>query len=97
MMHDILIKTAELFDVTIAQLCAAGRCKDRVSEARFAAVYAARQLTHYSLQEIGAVLGGRDHTTILYAEQRATALAQSSRWFAERLAQLLPSQVGARD
>jgi chromosomal replication initiator protein len=89
MMHDILTKTAELFDVTINQLRAPGRCKARVSQARFAAVYAARRLTRYSQTEIGEVLGGRDHTTILNAERQAAALAQADPWFAERLAALL--------
>ena len=33
-------------------------------------MYLARQLTEYSLMEIGGQIGGRDHTTVIYATDK---------------------------
>ena len=37
-------------------------------------MYLARQLTHASLAEIGHAFGGKDHTTVLHAVQKISAL-----------------------
>ena len=34
------------------------------------AMYLLRKLTHHSLEEIGAFLGGRDHSTVQYAQNK---------------------------
>jgi chromosomal replication initiator protein len=47
--------------------------------ARQIAMYLARELTDASLSEIGAALGGKDHSTVVHAQQRIKALAQSDR------------------
>jgi chromosomal replication initiator protein len=39
-------------------------------------MYLARQLTHASLAEIGHAFGGKDHTTVLHAVQKITALIE---------------------
>ncbi len=36
-------------------------------------MYLARKLTNYSLEEIGAFMGGRDHSTVFYAEGKIAA------------------------
>ena len=39
-------------------------------------MYVARQLTHASLAEIGHAFGGKDHTTVLHAVQKISALLE---------------------
>jgi chromosomal replication initiator protein len=47
-----------------------GKRRTRViALARQISMYVARQLTRLSLEEIGGYFGGRDHSTVLYAEQ----------------------------
>lgn len=44
----------------------------KIAEPRQVAMYLLRDLTNASLPQIGAVLGGRDHTTVMYAIQKIT-------------------------
>lgn len=44
-----------------------------VSLPRQVAMYLARKLTPFSLQEIGGQIGGRDHSTVLHAERQVEA------------------------
>ena len=44
----------------------------RIAEPRQVAMYLLRQETNASLPQIGEVLGGRDHTTVMYAIQKIT-------------------------
>jgi chromosomal replication initiator protein len=44
----------------------------RIAEPRQVAMYLLRSETNASLPQIGAVLGGRDHTTVMYAIQKIT-------------------------
>ncbi len=75
-MNDILCRAANVFGVTIADLIGPRRTPDLV-QARFAAAYALRRhCQDMPLCAIGAVLGGRDHSTIINALRRAEALAQ---------------------
>jgi len=57
---------ADHFDVRIADIKKGGRSKI-IAYPRHVAMYLARTLTNYSLNEIGEHFGGRDHTTVLHA------------------------------
>jgi len=51
-----------------------GKARDkRTSTARQVAMFALREHQHLSLNEIGKLLGGRDHTTILHGCQKVTS------------------------
>ena len=54
-----------------------GRSRSRsIARPRQIAMYLIREETGTSLPQIGAVLGGRDHTTILYGCERITELIE---------------------
>jgi chromosomal replication initiator protein len=52
---------------------------------RQVAMYLLRQLTDMSLGEIGRTLGGRDHTTVLYACERVGARIASDAAFSDKV------------
>lgn len=70
--------TAEEFDITVDQLT--GRSKKRaLVHPRQIAMYLCRELTDLSLPRIGEEFGGRDHTTVIYAESKIKTAMQEHR------------------
>jgi chromosomal replication initiator protein len=74
-LRHLLAVTARYFGIAQATLTSKSRRASLV-QARSVVVHLARRLTDLSYAEIGRVLGGRDHSTIMHADQR----------FGERLA-----------
>ncbi len=71
----VLSAVAAHFGVTLDQLCGRRRTQGVVLP-RQVAMYLVRQLSQLSLVEIGQLLGGRDHTTVIYACEKIAALMQ---------------------
>ncbi len=70
MQTDLIGRVAALFDLTRAELTSATR-KRHIVEARQAAAWVLRHAyPRISLQTIGEQIGGRDHTTVIYAIAR---------------------------
>ncbi len=70
MRNDLIGRVADFFDLTRAELTGASR-KRHIVEARQAAAWVLRHAyPQLSLQTIGEQLGGRDHSTIIYAIAR---------------------------
>jgi chromosomal replication initiator protein len=65
----IMAATAEYFGVTMEDLCGSSRSRMFVN-ARQIAMYLCRELTDLSLPKIGAMFGGRDHTTVIHADRK---------------------------
>jgi chromosomal replication initiator protein len=66
--NDILEVVTAHFGLRVADLL--GRKRSRsISFPRQVGMYLARKLTPFSLEEIGAHFGGRDHSTVLHAER----------------------------
>jgi chromosomal replication initiator protein len=65
----ILGETAAYFGVTPDDLRSQNRSRPIV-QARQIAMYLVRELTDLSLPKVGALFGGRDHTTVLHAYQK---------------------------
>ena len=59
-------KVSEYFDIKLSDMRAKKRSK-AIAYPRQIAMYLARQLTDFSLPEIGDQFGGRDHTTVIHA------------------------------
>jgi chromosomal replication initiator protein len=63
---DIIGVVARHFDVRLTDLQSKKRSQS-IAMPRQVCMYLARNLTKHSLEEIGGHLGGRDHTTVMYA------------------------------
>lgn len=72
------------FGVTPFDIRGASR-KPEYAHPRIAAAYLLRSLTNLSFSEIAVRMGGRDHTTIIYAVKRAPQLAAKNPVYASRV------------
>lgn len=59
---------AEYFDVRVADL-KGNRKPKNIAQPRMIAMYLSREMTDLSLQDIGDVFGGRDHSTIIHGHR----------------------------
>lgn len=67
---------AEYFKIRVADLSSKNR-RQSITRPRQIAMCLARELTSHSYPEIGEAFGGRDHTTVINACKRITALRDS--------------------
>ncbi len=74
----IIAQTGAYFSVPIEELTGPSRGRHLVM-ARQIAMYLCRELTDLSLPKIGAQFGGRDHTTVMYAERKINQLLAERR------------------
>ncbi|WP_080792239.1 chromosomal replication initiator protein DnaA [Corynebacterium pacaense] len=65
----IMEVTADYFEISVDTLRGAGKTR-AVAHARQLAMYLCRELTDMSLPKIGDVFGGKDHTTVMYADRK---------------------------
>jgi chromosomal replication initiator protein len=72
---EIVSQVAGAFGVTVQNLIGSDRSKD-VALPRQIAMYLLREESKISLPKIGEALGGRDHTTVMYACQKVTDLLE---------------------
>lgn len=78
--------TASTWDVTAEGLRSAAR-KKTLTIPRQAAMLLCRELLGLQLTEIGAVFGGRDHSTVIHSLERASELGRSDAAFSAKLSQ----------
>ncbi|MGW3678059.1 chromosomal replication initiator protein DnaA [Streptomyces prasinus] len=74
----IMGSTADYFGLTVEDLCGTSRGRALVT-ARQIAMYLCRELTDLSLPKIGALFGGRDHTTVMHADRKIRNLMAERR------------------
>lgn len=90
----ILDVTADYFEISVDTLTGAGKTR-AVAHARQLAMYLCRELTDLSLPKIGEVFGGKDHTTVMYADRKIrTEMTQKRDTYDEiqQLTQLIKSR-----
>ncbi len=84
---DILQAVSAVFGVRPQELLSRKRSRS-ISFPRQVVMYLARKLTTLSLEEIGMQLGGRDHSTVLYAERVVETAQAADPQVAQMLSQL---------
>jgi chromosomal replication initiator protein len=75
---DIINHTAEYFKLSVDDLYGSSRSQ-AIATARQIAMYLCRELTSLSLPKIGQLFGGRDHTTVMYANNKIGKLMTEKR------------------
>ncbi len=73
--EEIMSQVAGVFGVSVENLVGADR-RQEVVLPRQIAMYLLHEETNYSLPKIGEAMGGRDHTTVMYACQKVTDLLE---------------------
>jgi len=76
--HTIQSEVCKYFNLSKTQLVGNKRSQDIVYP-RQLAMYLARELTDMSLPKIGEEFGGRDHTTVMYANSKVNKMISTSR------------------
>jgi len=79
---------AEYFKIRIADLLSAKRTRS-ITRPRQIAMALAKELTNFSLPEIGNQFGGRDHTTVLHAQRKIKELIETDQAINEDYKNLL--------
>ena len=74
----ILEQTAQMFELDVSQLQSKSRTRELV-HARQIGMYVCRELTDLSYPQIGKQFGGRDHTTVIHAYEKVSALMTERR------------------
>src|SRR5574341_777890 len=74
--EQVLAVVAEFYKVELADLTGRSRNKEVVGPPQMA-MYLLREETDASLPQIGDLLGGRDHTTVMYAHDKMTELIET--------------------
>ena len=72
---DVMSQVAGAFGVTVENLLGTDR-RQEVVLPRQIAMYLLREEANYSLPKIGEAMGGKDHTTVMYACQKVTDLLE---------------------
>ena len=76
--EEILSTVTEHFGVQLSQLHSKRKLKS-ITLPRQVAMHLARKLTSLSLEEIGGFMGGRDHTTVMHADEKIKNLRKQDR------------------
>ncbi len=84
----ILSATASTFGFTVEELCGTSRRRPLVT-ARQVGMYVFRELTDFSYPAIAREFGGRDHTTVIHAVDKISALMKEKRQIYDQVTELI--------
>ena len=84
----ILEATAEMFGFPVDELIGGSRRRPLVT-ARQVGMYVFRELTDFSYPAIAREFGGRDHTTVIHAVEKVSALMKERRQIYEQVTELI--------
>ena len=84
----ILEATSEAFGFTIEEICGTSRRRPLVT-ARQVGMYVFREMTDFSYPAIAREFGGRDHTTVIHAVEKISALMGERRQIYNQVTELI--------
>lgn len=84
----IISATAEYYKLSADEITGSGR-QQAVALARQIAMHICRELTDLSLPKIGAHFGNRDHTTVMYATKKISALMRERRYIYNQVSEII--------
>jgi len=84
----ILDATAEAFGFSVEDICGTSRRRPLVT-ARQVGMYVFREVTDFSYPAIAKEFGGRDHTTVIHAVEKITALMKERRQIYDQVTNLV--------
>ena len=79
--------TAEYYNIKMSDILSKRRSRS-VARPRQMAMFLAKELTNYSLPEIGEAFGGRDHTTVIHAVKTITRLSEQDDEMKKNISQI---------
>lgn len=85
---DIINAVAGYYKFTADDLYGSSRAQ-AVALARQIAMYLCREQTNLSLPKIGQLFGGRDHTTVMYANKKVNELMKERRYVYNQITEIL--------
>jgi chromosomal replication initiator protein len=85
--RSILDATADMFGFSVDELCGKSRRRPLVT-ARQIGMYVFRELTDFSYPAIAREFGGRDHTTVIHAVEKISALMKERRVIYDQVTEL---------
>jgi chromosomal replication initiator protein len=91
----VILAVANAFGITSDKLTSRDRSRE-VALPRQVAMYLMREEANTSLPQIGAAIGGRDHTTVMYACEKVADLLESDDQFRRRVVQIRDTLYGRR-
>ena len=85
---DIINAVAAYYKFTADDLYGSSRVQ-AVALARQIAMYLCREQTNLSLPKIGQLFGGRDHTTVMYAQKKITEYMNERRYVYNQVTEII--------
>jgi chromosomal replication initiator protein len=92
--QDIIRRVAQSFGISLERMLGRERTRE-VALPRQIAMYLLRQEANISLPQIGDALGGRDHTTVMYACQKVEELLEQDDRLRRQVIELREQLYGA--
>jgi chromosomal replication initiator protein len=86
--NDIVAEVSKYYSITPDDLFGSSR-QQAVAQARQIAMYLIREQTNLSLPKIGQLFGGRDHTTVMYANKKINDLMKERRSLYNQVTEIL--------
>ena len=85
---NIMKTVAENFDITVEEMKGKKRDK-KYTNARHIAIYIAHELTDYTFMDLGNEFGGRDHSSIMHANNKIMEMIKTDQNFKQMIEMLI--------